>query len=431
MVLLQNWNILCWNIRGLNSDKKRLALSNAITSSACSIICLQESKMSDFDLHTLKSLCPCRFDKYAYIPSVGALGGIITIWNSAIFNGTVLFSETFALGIKSTSSQSAQCWTLVNVYGPSQGEHRELFTEWLFNIDIPNNEEWLFLGDFNYFRSPDNRNKPGGSVQDMLTFNDFIREQHLVEIPIKGRMYTWSNMQVDPLLEQIDWFLTSTKWTSTFPNTIVKPLSRPVSDHIPCSVIIETKIPRIKIFRFENYWIAHPGFFEVVQQAWNRQLQLKNANATSALCQKFKHLRQALKQWSRKISRLSTAIENTNKALTELDDLENKRALTTPECNFRRILKAHLLRLLNHQKEYWKKRCTIRWIRFGDENSKLLQAIATERYRKNSIATLISSDGTVTEDHSGKESVLFEAFKERLGTSTPHNMRFDLPSIIK
>jgi hypothetical protein len=27
-----------------------------------------------------------------------------------------------------------------------------------------------------------------------------------VELPLKGRAYTWSNMQENPLLEQLDWF---------------------------------------------------------------------------------------------------------------------------------------------------------------------------------------------------------------------------------
>ena len=79
-----------------------------------------------------------------------------------------------------------------------------MFTNWLFDLNIPSADDWLLLGDFNYIRSPDNRNKPGANVQDMFTFNDFIREQNLTELPIKGRAYTWSNMQLQPLLEQLD-----------------------------------------------------------------------------------------------------------------------------------------------------------------------------------------------------------------------------------
>ena len=113
-------------------------------------------------------------------------------------------SEQFALGVEFTSTQSNHRWKLVNVYGPCQGDLRTSFTRWLFDLDIPAAEDWLILGDFNYIRSPDNRNKPGGNVQDMFTFNDFILEQNLTEIPIKGRAYTWSNMQQQPLLEQLD-----------------------------------------------------------------------------------------------------------------------------------------------------------------------------------------------------------------------------------
>ena len=382
MALLANWNILCWNVRGLNSEPKLLALSNAISSSGCAVICLQETKKAHIDNLFLKSCCPRRFDKFAFIPSQGASGGIATIWNSAIFTGTVLFQEDFALLIKFRSTQSAQEWTLVNVYGPCQGDPRVIYTQWLHNLHIPSNEDWLLLGDFNYIRSPDNRNKPGGNPNDMIAFNDFIRSQQLIELPIKGRAYTWSNMQTDPLLEQLDWFLTSINWTATYPNTLVMPLGKPVSDHIPCVVKIETSIPRSNIFRFESYWVEHPGFLDLVQAVWTRPIKDTNANAATIICKKFKALRYELKKWSKRISKLKVAIENSNLALANIDALENLRMLTTPEQNFRRILKKHILRLLNYQRQYWQKRCTIRWVKMGDEDPKFLKAMASERFRR-------------------------------------------------
>ena len=75
------------------------------------------------------------------------------------------------------------------------------FSSWLFNLNIPSNENWLILGDFNFIRSLTNRNKPGGDAADMLLFNEFIHAQSLMELPVKGRSFTWSNMQDDPLLE--------------------------------------------------------------------------------------------------------------------------------------------------------------------------------------------------------------------------------------
>ena len=108
-------------------------------------------------------------------------------------------------------------------------------------------------------------------------------------------------------------------------------------------------------------------------------------------------------------------IENCNKTLLEIDGLEERRRLTLPEANFRRILKRHLLHLLECKKAYWRKRCTIRQFKFGDGNTKFFHRVATERYRRNIIATLRLPDDTIIHDHLGKEAVLFQAFKERLG----------------
>lgn len=245
--------------------------------------------MQSFDSSMLNMFCPKRLHSFAFISAIGASGGIITIWCSNVFDGTVFLSEQFALGIEFTLKQSFLRWKLVNVYGACQGDQRNLYTNWLFEMDIPSTEDGLILRDFNYIRSPNNRNKSGGDVNDMFTFNDFIREQCLTELLTKGRNFTWSNMKQDPLLEQLDWFFTMLNSTATFPNTIVNPLGCPISDHIPCNVVIQTTIPKSKLFRFETFWISHPGFLDLVTQAWNKPIRFgKNANGASSLCQKLK-----------------------------------------------------------------------------------------------------------------------------------------------
>jgi hypothetical protein len=250
----------------------------------------------------------------------------------------------------------------------------------------------LLLGDFNFIRSPENRNKPGGNVNDMLIFNDFIRRHNLIELQIKGRRFTWSNMQENPLLEQLDWFFTSFHWTAAYPSTLVTPQGKPTSDHTPCVITIQTSIPGSMVFRFENYWMAHSGFLNTVSSSWAKPTHKPNSAAN--INAKFKRLRYDLKFWSRSISRLKVCIENTNNALMEIDKLEDCRSLSGPESNFRKILKKHLAKLLEYQNAYWKKRCTIRWTKFGDENTKFFHSLATERYIRNAISALTSEDGS-------------------------------------
>jgi hypothetical protein len=95
-------------------------------------------------------------------------------------------------------------WTLVVVYGPCRQPARDSFVSWLYSLEIDDDEFWLLVGDFNFYRYAENRNKPGGNFNDRLVFNNVISHLGLVELLVKGRSYTWSNMQASPLLEQID-----------------------------------------------------------------------------------------------------------------------------------------------------------------------------------------------------------------------------------
>lgn len=112
-------------------------------------------------------------------------------------------------------------------------------------------------------------NKPGGNANEMLAFNVAINALDIVEIPLIGRKYIWSNMQEDPLLQKLDWVFTSANWVFEFPGTTLKDLTRNTSDYVPCLATINTTIPKPKVFRFENYWMEHRGFLAKVEEGWN------------------------------------------------------------------------------------------------------------------------------------------------------------------
>ena len=78
---------------------------------------------------------------------------------------------------------------LTCVYGPNTAEGKELFLNWLKEIEIPNNVDWILLGDFNLIRRHGNRNKPGGNMAEKLLFNEIISLLGLNEIPLLGRKY--------------------------------------------------------------------------------------------------------------------------------------------------------------------------------------------------------------------------------------------------
>jgi len=75
----KQWNILSWNIRGINSDKKWNAIYDRLCNNNCDVLCLQETKREHFDTAYIRKFAPRRFDKFDYIPSEGASGGILVI----------------------------------------------------------------------------------------------------------------------------------------------------------------------------------------------------------------------------------------------------------------------------------------------------------------------------------------------------------------
>ena len=112
------------------------------------------------------------------MPSSGASRGMLVVWNSAMFDGRLIQSTIFGIVVEFTLTHNSQTWTMVTVYGPCQNPARELFVNWLHDLIIPDDANWLLLGDFNFLRSMDNRNKPGGDINDMFIFNEVIG--HLV-----------------------------------------------------------------------------------------------------------------------------------------------------------------------------------------------------------------------------------------------------------
>jgi exonuclease III len=400
----RSWKILNWNLRGINSKKKWLALANKISESNCDIVCIQETKRESFDDQHLRNFCPKKLNKFEFIPSVGASGGIIIIWNGSLFNREVDFQNEFSLSIKFTSNLSHDSWILTNIYGPYSAERKAIFLDWFSNIDMLEDMDWLVLGDFNFMRKPSDRNKPGGDVNEMLLFNEAISNLGLVELPLKGRKFTWSNMQQEPLLERLDWFFTSSSWTLSYPSTLVFPLVKPTSDHVSCVIAIGTKIPKAKIFRFENYWLEHSDFKQVVQNIWN--IPVGYSDSAKKINAKLKNLRRGLKLWAKILPCLKNQIQKTNEVIELLDIIEEMRTLTLDEWNLRDALKAHIITLLQNQRTYWKQRGKIKWVKLGNENTRFFHTKATINYRHNLISMLKNADQAEICDHDGKAHIL-------------------------
>jgi hypothetical protein len=54
----RKWRVLCWNVRGLNSEAGQREVRSKIEESECDIICLQETKCEAFDWKLIHKIYP-------------------------------------------------------------------------------------------------------------------------------------------------------------------------------------------------------------------------------------------------------------------------------------------------------------------------------------------------------------------------------------
>jgi len=155
------WKVLCWNVRGTNSQEKWNLIRDTISNASCDIFCLQETKRQNFDNQAIRNFSPPGFNSFAFQPSIGASGGILTSWKSNIFIGQLIFQNNFVVITKMTAKHNGEFWFLANIYGPCSHDGKRDFLRWFKHYNITDTENWLLVGDFNLLRKPENRNRVG------------------------------------------------------------------------------------------------------------------------------------------------------------------------------------------------------------------------------------------------------------------------------
>jgi hypothetical protein len=82
----------------------------------------------------------------------------------------------------------------------------------------------VYRGDFNIVRFPSEQSSDLNYSTTMMEFLDFIVEQGLVDIPLVGGQFTWSNDQEDEIWSRIDWFLLSPSWEDYYSEVVQRRL---------------------------------------------------------------------------------------------------------------------------------------------------------------------------------------------------------------
>jgi hypothetical protein len=197
---------------------------------------------------------------------------------------------------------------------------------------------------------------------------------------------------------------------------------------VPCLVSFKSKVPKPKIFRFENFWLEYESFMNILQSTWLGLPSL--SDKAKNLTTKFKIARKVLKDWQRSLPKIDKTVRDIKLLIEFIDNIEEHRDLSIEEWNFRDIMQIKVAELLNIQKIYWKQRASIKWITDGDICSRFFHAHATVKHMRNSIASLTDDNGKIHSEHDHKSNLMWNAFKSRLRSFDFLGIDFDLTDLL-
>ncbi len=162
------FNVLSWNVRGLNDPSKRNAVRQVVSPLRKVVVCLQESKVRSVSCTFLKSFAGPLFDKCQVLEANGASSGLITCWNSKFFECSAVLVRSFSITVHLTHRASGTHFFVTNVYDPNTRDGKNSFCSELALLKHYCNGIWVLCGDFNLTRTHEDRmrgGEAGGKVE--------------------------------------------------------------------------------------------------------------------------------------------------------------------------------------------------------------------------------------------------------------------------
>ena len=385
--------IVSWNVRGLNDGSKRLMVRHLLKQWKADLVCLQETKLQSLSRGLIRSLWGGHHVDWLFVGSNGASGGILLLWDNRSLQKIDEALGLYTASCKFRSVSSGFEWAFTGVYGPHDLPARRILWDEMSGVvswwDVP----WIVGGDFNIVRYPSERVGAEHITNPMQDFTDFIFSNGLMDIPMVGGQYTWSN---NNSRSRLDRFLFSPNIEEHFTMVSQRRLPRLCSDHFPilleCGPTLYGRSP----FRFENMWLKSECFHEKVQRWW--ESYVFQGSPSFVLACKLRALKQDLKIWNEEeFGNIDGRKNSLLSSVKSLDELEDARPLSDVELVHHDQERAELERIILMDEICWRQKSRALWLKEGDRNTKYFHRIANSHRRKNFIGSIIVDGETITD----------------------------------
>nr|GEV77987.1 RNA-directed DNA polymerase, eukaryota, reverse transcriptase zinc-binding domain protein [Tanacetum cinerariifolium] len=215
--------------------------------------------MTRLELFCLKSMWGNYAFEYTCSLARGISGGIISIWDPAMFIKSNIWYDDHYLIVEGKWTNSDDTFFMINVYGPHDSQVKVLLWNTLRTFIMNHSGKYLLFGDLNEVRNESERFGSLFSRPDAECFNSFIDETNLVEVTMGGRRYTWMNKSGTKMSKLVR-FLMSNDILNEIPDLKATVLERGKSDHNHILLHVEKTDYGPYPFKFFHLWLIRPNF---------------------------------------------------------------------------------------------------------------------------------------------------------------------------
>ncbi|KAK2396412.1 DNA-(apurinic or apyrimidinic site) endonuclease [Trifolium repens] len=185
--------IVSWNIRGLGRVDKRNEVRKLVREKHPLVVCVQETKVQTCDDFLCTTVWGSSPSAFSFRPSVGASGGLLTIWDTTEVEMWSTLSRDHVLWDNGRIIKTGEEFWVANVYAPCDpGAKQRLWDSLFAQLQVVSGSRVCVCGDFNAVRRVDERRSTGNGHRssDHIAFNRFVEENLLVDLPLCGRKFT-------------------------------------------------------------------------------------------------------------------------------------------------------------------------------------------------------------------------------------------------
>ncbi|GKC09431.1 RNA-directed DNA polymerase, eukaryota [Tanacetum coccineum] len=216
-----------YGVKGCEKDcprgkEKKQWVKTLCHSNQVNFLSLQETKMVSFDIFVVKAFWGNMFFDFATSSARGRSGGILCVWDKMMFHKKRTYSFDHCLCIEGTWLANNSDLLFISVYSPQELPIKRALWSYLIGIINRWHGEIIVMGDFNEVRNASERHGFSFHPLNTAKFNMFIANAQLIDIPLGGYSFTWSDKHASKM-SKLDRFLVSNGVLDLFPNLFSDP----------------------------------------------------------------------------------------------------------------------------------------------------------------------------------------------------------------